>query len=167
MYYVRLCSKKLLSDIARARTLFVLLPRSCCLSFAVLLLRHPPSSSSRNSTRVTLHLASVSRVVGSYSRRFERTRNDTVSPLSLPFFRSILSRPPSFYSIPLQERKRMIEMPRVDRPSSLMALLFFDLRVKKICMRILLEWITSDSFFGYLPLLNNKLQMKDKRDILS
>lgn len=28
MYYVRLCSKKLLSDIARARTLFVLLPRS-------------------------------------------------------------------------------------------------------------------------------------------
>lgn len=128
---------------------------------------HPPSSSSRNSTRVTLHLASVSRIVGSYSRRFERTRNDTVSPLSLPFFSSILSRPPSFYSIPLQERKRMIEMPRVDRPSSLMALLFFDLRVKKICMRILLELITSDSFFGYLPLLNNKLQMKDKRDILS
>lgn len=51
---------------------------------------HPPSSSSKNSTRVTLHLASVSRVVGSYSRRFERTRNDTVSPSFSPLLQLYL-----------------------------------------------------------------------------
>lgn len=63
----------------------------------------------------------------------------------LPLFLSLSSTlscpdlPLSSRSIPLQETKRMIEMPRVDRPSSLIALLFFDLRAKKICMRILME----------------------------
>lgn len=90
----------------RARTLFVLLPRSCRLSSAVISrIVRPPSSSSRNFTRITLHLAPVSRAVGSYSRRFERTRDDTVSPfLPLPFA-SILSRPPSFYSLDVSSRE--------------------------------------------------------------
>lgn len=87
----------------------------------------PPSSSSRNSTRVTLHLAPVSRVVGSYSQRFERTR-DTASPfLSFP---SALSCPdlPLFIRS-LQGRKRIVEASRVDRPA--IAWQLFDPRPEK------------------------------------
>lgn len=125
MYYMRLCSEKLLSDI-RARTLFVLLPRSRCLSSPR---RHLPALSRASSlflfkelsTGVTLHLAPVSRVVGSYSRRFERTpKAISVSPFS-PFRRLYLVRTSLFiHSIPLQQRKRIAETTttRVDRPSS-------------------------------------------------
>lgn len=107
MYYVRLCSKKLLSDIARARTLFVLLPRSCRLSFAVLLLRSRvlplPLQGTLPESLCTwpLFLESLA------ATRDASSELETIPspPLSLPFFSSILSRPPSFYSLDTPSRE--------------------------------------------------------------
>ena len=71
----------------------------------------------------------VSRAVGSYSRRFERTRDDTVS---LPLFppSSILSRPPSFYSLDVSSREEKNSRSAV-RVNPTIAWLLFDPRREK------------------------------------
>lgn len=126
MYYMRLCSEKLLSDI-RARTLFVLLPRprrlpSPCRQLPPAL---PFPLQGTLHRGVTLHLAPVSRVVGSYSRRFERTHGGDIG-LSLASLSSTLSCPDlPFYSLDApfsggKERSTTTTTARVDRPSSSM-----------------------------------------------
>jgi len=77
----------------RARTLFALRPSP--------VLQCPPSFSSRNSTGVTLHLAPVSRTVASYPLRPNSRRYRLPLP---PPFASILSEPPSFYSLRVRSR---------------------------------------------------------------
>jgi len=122
----------------RARTMFALfLP--CHLSSAVTSpIARPPSSSSENSTRVTLHLASVSRAVGSYSRRFERTRDDTVSPfLPLPLALSCPDLSLFIRSMSFQGRKRLVEAPRNRSSDIRVAALRFATRKIDIHARIL------------------------------
>lgn len=75
MYYMRLCSEKLLADI-----------RGLCSPFspsssANLRSDNVPPLSSENSTRVTLHLARVHRLAALVSRA-----DDIVYPLFFPFF---------------------------------------------------------------------------------
>lgn len=105
----------------RARTLFVLLAVPILPS---LFRRHLPGRAfslflfEQLHHGVTLHLAPVSRVVGSYSQRFERTRDDTVSPfLSFPSALSCPGLPLFIRSMSLQGRKRIVEVSRVDRPA--------------------------------------------------
>jgi len=93
----------------RARTLFALLPRDLAPSLAPLppptaAPQRPPSSSSRNSTGVTLHLAPVSLSRWQLPATLRPNSRRYRLPLSLPFFASILSGPPSFYSLRVRSR---------------------------------------------------------------
>lgn len=74
--------------------------RNICVVTTSSVFAHPRSSSSRNSFRLTLHLAPVSRVADSNSQRFGRTRYRLSHFF---FFSSILSRLSFlFASMPLQ-----------------------------------------------------------------
>lgn len=101
----------------RARTLFVLLPRSRCLSSAVVYpIVRPPSSSSRNSTRESLctwplFLEPLAATRGASSEL------ETIPspPFSLLPFGSILSRPPSFYSLDASSREEKNSLSAANR----------------------------------------------------
>lgn len=107
MYYTRLCSKKLLSDIReRELCLSSLLSRSRRLSSAVTSpVARPPSSSSRNSTG-----ESLCTWLSCFSSRWQllatlraNSRDDTVSPF--PSFPSALFCPPPSFLFDVSSRK--------------------------------------------------------------
>lgn len=130
---MRLCSKKLLSDIARARTLFVPLPRSSPVFL-------PPSYYTNRASSLLLfkELYQSHFAPGlCFSSRWQllATLRANSKRYRLPLFLSLSSAlscpdlPPSFYSldIPSRKEKNEVEMPHVDRPSNLtIAFLFFD-----------------------------------------